>query len=119
MSDMIQWRFLARTGLLAACLVTQPPVSTAQTGVRQISCGGKTHALHPTTFKEKPDIPSPCRTEDGLEVLTARTEQNDYALIPVTITPGITVRPWEAPPRKSPHHAFDRRPQFYNCRKSS
>jgi len=97
MSDMIRCRILARTGFLVVCLVSQYPVSAAQTGMKQITCGGKTHALYPATFKEKPDIPSPCRAGDGIEVLTVRTEQNDYSLIPVTITPGITVRPWEAP----------------------
>ena len=97
MSDMIRCRFLARAGFLVVCLVSQYPVSAAQTGMKQITCGGKTLALYPATFKEKPDIPSPCRAGDGMEVLTVRTEQNDYALIPVTITPGITVRPWEAP----------------------
>jgi hypothetical protein len=65
--------------------------------VQQVSCGGKTLDLYPATFKERPDISSPCRTEDGLEVLTIRTEGDDYALIAVTITPGITIKPWEAP----------------------
>ncbi|PWB80633.1 MAG: hypothetical protein C3F08_03925 [Candidatus Methylomirabilota bacterium] len=97
MGNMIKLIFVAGAGFLAACPVTQQAVSNGQTGVKQISCGGKTYALYPAIFKERPDIPSPYRAEDGLEVLTARTEQNDYALVPVTITPGIALCPWEAP----------------------
>ena len=97
MSDMIRLMFLMRAGFLTGCLATLQPVNAAQTGSSAISRGDTTYRLYPATFKERPDLPSPYRAEDGLEVLTVRTEQKDYALIPVTITPGITVRPWEAP----------------------
>jgi len=97
MSDMIRPLFLAMAGFLTACVATLQPVSAAQTGSSTISRGDTTYRLYPATFKERPDIPSPYRAEDGLEVVTVCTEQKDYAIIPVTITPGITVRPWEAP----------------------
>ena len=97
MSALIRLIFLAMGGFLTVCLVTLHPVIAAPTRSSTISRGDTTYRLYPATFKEKPDLPSPYRAEDGLEVLTARTEQNDYVLVPVTITPGITVCPWEAP----------------------
>ena len=97
MNGMTKPVFLAMAGCLTACLIPRQPVSGAETGVRQITCSGQTYELYPATLKERPALPSPYRAEDGLEVLTARTEQKDYVLVPVTFTPGITVRPWEAP----------------------
>ena len=75
MSNMIRLIFLAGAGFLAACPVTQQAVGNGQSGAKQISWSGKTYALYPASFKERPDIPSPCRAEDGMEVLTARTDR--------------------------------------------
>ena len=97
MSDIPRNVFLSMAAVLAACLVTALPVDSAQVDAKQAICGARTFSLYPATSAARPDIPSPCRTEAGLDVLTARTEQNDYTLVPVTITPGIAVRPWEAP----------------------
>lgn len=87
---------VARLGAVAAGLVALQAIGAAQTGVRQISSGQETYALYPATLKTQPRLPSPYRS-DGLEVVTARLDQETYALVPVTITPGTTVRPWEAP----------------------
>ena len=80
-SALIRLIFLAMAGFLTVCLVTLHPVIAAPTRSSTISRGDTTYRLYPATFKEKPDLPSPYRAEDGLEVLTARTEQNDYVLV--------------------------------------
>ncbi|MBN1417982.1 MAG: hypothetical protein JXP34_04355 [Planctomycetes bacterium] len=66
-------------------------------GPASIAVGGKSFELFPAALRERPDIPSPCRAADGREILTIRTEEGRYALVPVTIVPGATVSPWEAP----------------------
>jgi len=94
---LVPARLLLRTVLAAVWLMTWPPAHGAESGTETITFGQCTCALFPATAKEKPGIPSPYRTPDGAEILTACTERGDYVLVPVTITPGITVRPWESP----------------------
>ncbi len=88
---------IASVGGLAAGLPTAQPGDAAGKDIRQISYGQHSYELYPATLSERPSIPSPFRAPDGLEVLTACTENGGYALVPVTITPGKTTRPWEAP----------------------
>ncbi|MFO7692289.1 MAG: hypothetical protein R6V57_04290 [Vicinamibacterales bacterium] len=87
---------VARIGAVASGLIALQAIGAAQTGVRQVASGQETYALYPATLKTQPRLPSPYRS-DGLEVVTARLDRETYALVPVTITPGIAKRPWEAP----------------------
>ncbi|MCP5520493.1 MAG: hypothetical protein H7A46_02950 [Verrucomicrobiales bacterium] len=80
-------------GLILLCRTVSP----ADNGPATLTIGADTCALFPAATVEPPQLPSPCRTPDGREFLTARTEQGDYVVVPVTITPGTEVRPWEAP----------------------
>ena len=63
-----------QVGVLTAWLVTLRTVGAAQTGLSQISCGGKSFGLLPTTFKERPDLPSPYRAEDELDLTRSITD---------------------------------------------
>jgi len=86
-----------RPSLTVAGLLIWLPLSGEETRREAITFANRTHALFPAASEEHPKIPSPHRTAEGSEILTARTEQGDYVLVPVTITTGITTRPWEAP----------------------
>jgi len=54
----------------------------------QVSYKGKTYFLHPQTYEEFPDIPSPYTTEEGMEIVVALTKNKKYTLIPVTVENG-------------------------------
>jgi HEAT repeat protein len=41
--------------------------------------------LYPTLLKARPDIPSPCLTPDGRELVLARTSKGEWGVIPVTL----------------------------------
>jgi len=45
----------------------------------------KEYKLYPTLLDEKPQIPSPFMTNDGMEIIIGVTKEKKYALIPVTI----------------------------------
>ncbi len=96
-SGVIDLAVLAGAGCLGVCLAALLPVFAAQTAPGGIPCGGSNIESFPATVKQRPALPSPCRTGNGVDVVTARTGQSDYVLVPVTVTPGITIRPWEAP----------------------
>jgi hypothetical protein len=51
--------------------------------------------LFPAVLEDKPDIPSPYRSDDGLVAMTVRTDEDKYMVIPVTVVPGVTTVPWE------------------------
>jgi hypothetical protein len=53
--------------------------------------------LHPKALKTKADVPSPYRSENGLEAMTMTAEGGDWFLVPVTIVAGATVVPWNHP----------------------
>lgn len=44
-----------------------------------------TQPLYPQTLDHRPNIPSPCRTENNTEVVVARTASDRWAIIPVTL----------------------------------
>ncbi len=88
---------VARTVLPAACLLATEIAASAQPAARMVSSGSESYPLHPVTVRQRPALPSPHRTPDGLEVVTARTDGQTYVIVPVTVTPGIAIRPWEAP----------------------
>ena len=54
----------------------------------QVSHKGKTYSLHPQTYEELPDIPSPYTTEEGMEIVVAITKDNKFTLVPVTVEKG-------------------------------
>jgi len=88
---------LIRASLAAVWLLAWLPAKCAAGGLETKAVAPCTWALFPATTKERPTIPSPYRTSEGDEILTACTERGDFILVPVTVTRGITVRPWEAP----------------------
>jgi len=47
-----------------------------------------TLTLYPETLDAPPEIPSPARTSDGVEILTVCLKDNKYALLPVTVENG-------------------------------
>lgn len=63
----------------------------------QIVFRGEAISLYPAMFKVRPKIPSPYRTADGREFLTVRTDNKEYSVIPVTVTPKVAVLPWNQP----------------------
>jgi HEAT repeat protein len=63
----------------------------------QIDFDGQVIKLYPAMLKARPKIPSPCRTDDGREFLTVRTDKREYSVIPVTITPKVALVPWHQP----------------------
>jgi len=54
----------------------------------RIYCGQNEYPCYPATLDTKPDIPSPHRTLDGIEVVTAYTKDGKYAIVPVTVENG-------------------------------
>jgi len=48
----------------------------------------QSYPLYPAKLDELPDIPSPFTTKDGLEVVLAFTQNEKYAIIPVTVEQG-------------------------------
>jgi hypothetical protein len=99
METEVVWpvHLLLRTSLAATWLLTSPPLNGDEWRVETITFEHCTYSLFPAASNERPKIPSPHETADGAEILTACTEQGHYVLVPVTITPGITTRPWEVP----------------------
>jgi len=55
---------------------------------KKVYCGQNEYPCYPATFDAKPDIPSPYRTLDGIEVVTAFTKDGKYAIVPVTVENG-------------------------------
>ena len=53
-----------------------------------ISYAGTSYDLYPTLLTEKPDIPSPLTTENGMEVVVCFTNDGKYTIIPVTVENG-------------------------------
>ena len=53
-----------------------------------ISCGWKEYPCYPATLDTKPDIPSPYRTLDAVEVVTAFMKDGKYTLVTVTVENG-------------------------------
>lgn len=53
-----------------------------------ISYAGTSYELYPTLLTEKPDIPSPLMTENGMEVVVCFTNDGKYTIIPVTVENG-------------------------------
>jgi hypothetical protein len=52
---------------------------------KQISINKTKYSLYPETLDEKPDIPSPYKSNDGSEIVLACLKDNTYALILVTV----------------------------------
>ncbi len=58
---------------------------------RRVDPGVELPRLYPATFGGKPAFPSPCRTDDGTELVTAMTHDGKYTLVPVTVENGSTL----------------------------
>jgi hypothetical protein len=77
------WRWI-----IAGLLVTTQPMSVSRT-VSWPDAGERiSHPLYPGLLDGPPDLPSPCRTEDGREILTAILKDGKYALMPVSVENG-------------------------------
>jgi hypothetical protein len=59
-----------------------------ETKTDQITYNHKTYPLYPKTLSELPNIPSPCTTEDGTEIVIAHIRNNEFFLFPVTVENG-------------------------------
>lgn len=57
----------------------------------KINCGQKEYPCYPATLETEPNIPSPYRILDGIEVVTALTKAGKYAIVPVTVKNGGTL----------------------------
>ena len=55
---------------------------------KKVYCVQNKYPCYPATLDVKPDIPSPYRTLDGIEVVTAFTKDGKYAIVPVTVENG-------------------------------
>ncbi len=44
--------------------------------------------FYPKTYKELPNVSSPCILKDGTEIIIARTKDDEYAIVPVTVENG-------------------------------
>lgn len=44
--------------------------------------------FYPQSFKDLPDIPSPCTLKNGIDVIVAHTKDNEFTIIPVTAENG-------------------------------
>jgi hypothetical protein len=64
------------------------PIFTQKTEPSQIIRAQKTFPLYPETLEALPAIPSPYKTEDGVEVVLAVLKDGSCALIPVTVENG-------------------------------
>lgn len=53
-----------------------------------ISFGGETYPTYPATLDRLPGLPSPYRTDDGLELILVGTTDKKFAIIPVTVENG-------------------------------
>jgi len=63
-------------------------VHSQQTNPVYITYNQKSYPLYPEMLNELPDIPSPCKTENGTEVVIAFTKDKYYTLVPVTVENG-------------------------------
>ncbi|MBN2346108.1 MAG: hypothetical protein JXO51_06925 [Candidatus Aminicenantes bacterium] len=57
----------------------------AQELVRSVMVHGQALPLYPQVTKQPSGLPSPCRTDDGRELVTARTRDGEWALVDVTV----------------------------------
>lgn len=51
----------------------------------QITIKNKTYPMYPKALDKIPDIPSPYKTENGMEIVISHTKENKYILVPVTV----------------------------------
>jgi hypothetical protein len=77
------WRWIVM-GLFVAA----QPIEASETVSYRGSGEQVSYPLYPHLLNDPPEIPSPCRREDGRETLTASLKNGKYALIPVTVENG-------------------------------
>lgn len=88
---------LLPSGAVAAFLLLPTQLSGAADLAQAITFEGRAYALFPATSAEKPELPSPYRSAEGVQVVVVGNERGQYTLVPVTVRPGILMRPWESP----------------------
>ena len=77
--------------LLWTCIILNIPVYTQENKTFRVPYQGAAYTLYPEEYEKLPDIPSPCKMKNGIEILVALTLNSKYTLIPVTIENGS---PW-------------------------
>jgi len=79
-------RFSPRTNLLLM-LATAGLVASlgGQEPLQLVMIRGQLLTVYPQTLGQVPDIPSPCRADNGTEWVTARSRDGRYALVEVTV----------------------------------
>ena len=76
---------------MVICLGSTVFICSQENPAGIITISGNAYPAYPRLLDQIPDIPSPCFTEDGLEVVIVCTTDKRYALIPVTVENG---EPW-------------------------
>ena len=74
--------------VLMSAVVLPGSTLSEDTVRRHVNHAGKSYDLYPTLFTEKPGIPSPLTTENGIEVVVCFTNDGKYTIIPVTVENG-------------------------------
>ena len=62
-----------------------PYSHSQETKTRQVVYNHKMYPLYPNVIHERPTMPSPWTTEEGMEIVIGLTRDNNYTLIPVTL----------------------------------
>lgn len=81
-------RYLFLAVLFFCSFVLIPRSLRSQQATSIIIYNQQEFALYPGTLADKPEIPSPYTTDEGVEILLALLKDNEYALIPVTVENG-------------------------------
>lgn len=74
--------------VLMSAVVLPSSILSEDTVQSHVNHAGKSYDLYPTLFTEKPGIPSPLTTENGIEVVVCFTNDGKYTIIPVTVENG-------------------------------
>ncbi|MCF8267448.1 MAG: hypothetical protein K9I69_05135 [Ignavibacteriales bacterium] len=69
-------------------LADNTSVYSQNTKTDKISYDQSTYYLYPATIDTLPELPSPLKMDDGMEILLTALKDNKYALIPVTVENG-------------------------------
>ena len=77
------WYWILAGWLMAAPSAEGPATPSSRSPHPEV-----THCWYPSLLDSPPDTPSPCRTDEGREIVTVRLKNGKYALMPVTVENG-------------------------------
>lgn len=73
-------------GLIVIVLMISPWIHAQEIEQASISYRLRTYPLYPQILEKLPGIPSPFTSETGQDILVSTTKDNQYCIIPVTLT---------------------------------